>query len=35
LVYLEKFHSEIYQNDADKSIDEILSKYQFWFFIYG
>jgi hypothetical protein len=29
LVYLEKFHSEIYQNDADKSIDEILSKYQF------
>ncbi len=29
LIYLEKFHSEIYQNDADKSIDEILSKYQF------
>jgi len=29
LTYLEKFHSEIYQNDADKSIDEILEKYQF------
>lgn len=29
LTYLEKFHSEIYQNDGDKSIDEILSKYQF------
>jgi DNA-binding MarR family transcriptional regulator len=29
LVYLEKFHNEIYQNDGDKSIDEILSKYQF------
>lgn len=29
LTYLEKFHGEIYQNDGDKSIDEILSKYQF------
>lgn len=29
LTYLEKFHREIYQNDGDKSIDEILSKYQF------
>jgi DNA-binding MarR family transcriptional regulator len=29
LTYLEKFHNEIYQNDSDKSIDEILKKYQF------
>lgn len=29
LTYLEKFHGDIYQNDADKSIDEILSKYRF------
>jgi DNA-binding MarR family transcriptional regulator len=29
LTYLEKFHGEIYQNDGDMSIDEILSKYQF------
>lgn len=29
LIYLEKFHSNIYQNDGDKSIDEILKKYQF------
>ena len=29
LTYLEKFHGEIYQNDGGKSIDEILSKYQF------
>lgn len=29
LNYLEKFHSEIYQNDGDKSIEEILKKYQF------
>lgn len=29
LTYLEKFHGEIYQNDADKSIDELLKKYQF------
>jgi DNA-binding MarR family transcriptional regulator len=29
MTYLEKFHGEIYQNDGDKSIDEILSKYQF------
>ncbi len=29
LTYLEQFHGEIYKNDGDKSIDEILSKYQF------
>jgi DNA-binding MarR family transcriptional regulator len=29
LIYLEKFHSEIYQNDSDKSIEELLKKYQF------
>ncbi len=29
LTYLEKFHQDIYQNDNDKSIDEILSKYHF------
>lgn len=29
LTYLEKFHSEIYQHDANTSMDEILSKYRF------
>lgn len=29
LTYLEKFHSEIYLNDSDKSIEDILRKYQF------
>ncbi|MCB9245686.1 MAG: winged helix-turn-helix transcriptional regulator [Flavobacteriales bacterium] len=29
LTYLEQFHGEIYQNDSDKPVDEILSKYLF------
>jgi len=28
LTYLEKFHGEIYKNDGDKTIDEIVEKYQ-------
>lgn len=29
LKYLENFHGEIYQNDGDKTIDELLKKYRF------